>query len=124
MPEPRGNDIRMITVDALIEQHGRPRYIKLDIEGFEWNAIQGLNQPCELLSAEFNLPEFAIDLEQAIGWLEQLGGNAVFNIAIAEPPLRFEFEQWLPGPLVLERIRLAGWRYVELFCRAALPQHV
>lgn len=119
MPRPVERTVRLITIDELMDQYGVPRYIKIDVEGLESLAVQGMSRPCELLSAEFNLPEFEEELAQVICRLEQIGGDVLFNAAITEPPVRFEFAGWLSGSAAMQRIHDAGWRYVELFCRAS-----
>jgi hypothetical protein len=117
-PVPR--TIPVITIDDLIATYGRPRYIKLDVEGYERQAIEGLAQPCPLLSAEFSLPHFAGELEWVLERLQAIGGDARFNVATTEPPRRFEFERWLPMTETLARIKSAGWQYIELFCRTMI----
>jgi FkbM family methyltransferase len=45
--------VPMTTLDALIADHGVPAFIKIDIEGFEEEALLGLTQPVAALSFEF-----------------------------------------------------------------------
>jgi len=42
-----------VTLDMLIEEFGRPKFIKLDVEGYEDKVLAGLSQRIELISFEF-----------------------------------------------------------------------
>jgi FkbM family methyltransferase len=45
--------VPMTTLDTLIARHGVPAFIKVDVEGFEGQALAGLSQPVAALSFEF-----------------------------------------------------------------------
>jgi len=46
-------DVPITTLDALIERHGRPAFIKIDVEGFEVEVLAGLSRAVPALSFEF-----------------------------------------------------------------------
>ncbi len=45
--------IKSTTLDTLIEEFGKPKFIKLDVEGFEDKVLLGLSQKIDLISFEF-----------------------------------------------------------------------
>ncbi|APX92320.1 FkbM family methyltransferase [Halomonas sp. 1513] len=64
--------VTVTTLDALIARFGVPRFIKVDVEGFEAEVLAGLSQPVEALSVEFVAG--ALDVAEAcVARLEALG---------------------------------------------------
>ncbi len=74
--------LETVTLDQLITAYGVPVFIKIDVEGFESKAIEGLSQPVKALSFEFH-PEYLVDTQKAIEHLVTLG-NAEFNYSLEE----------------------------------------
>jgi FkbM family methyltransferase len=46
------DDVRVVTLDSLILEHGLPRFCKIDVEGFEAEVLRGLSWPLPALSFE------------------------------------------------------------------------
>jgi FkbM family methyltransferase len=70
------------TLDLLIAEHGKPAFIKIDVEGFEDHVLAGLSAPVKALSFEFT----TIGREVACACLARLAklGNYRFNLALGE----------------------------------------
>ena len=47
--------VPVTTLDALIERHGVPSFVKVDAEGFEEEVLQGLSRSIKALSFEFTV---------------------------------------------------------------------
>ncbi len=68
----RTDVVRTITLDALIAAHGRPDFVKIDVEGAEAAVLAGLSAPLPLLSFEWTRAapggaRAAIDRLEALG---------------------------------------------------------
>jgi hypothetical protein len=74
--------VPLTTLDELIARHGRPAFIKIDVEGFEAQALTGLTQPVPALSFEFT----TIQRDVAVSCLHRCDalGLARFNAALGE----------------------------------------
>jgi FkbM family methyltransferase len=70
------------TLDALIEKHGMPAFIKIDVEGFELEALQGLTRAVKALSFEFTIIQRNVALA-CIARCVALGYTR-FNAALGE----------------------------------------
>jgi FkbM family methyltransferase len=88
-----GAHVPVTTLDALVAAHGRPDFVKLDVEGSEAEALAGLSAPVPALSFEY----LAAAREVALACVDRLAALG-----------RYEYN-WSAG----ERQRLAAPRWLE-----------
>jgi FkbM family methyltransferase len=96
-------DVPMLTLDALVAEHGVPDFIKIDVEGLEDRVLSGLTLPVPALSFEVT----TIQRDVAGRCLYRLGalGAYRFRLALGESQ-RFEGAGWCDA--VSMRGRLAA----------------
>ena len=95
--------VAVTTLDALIGKHGTPVFIKIDVEGFEGEALQGLTRAVKALSFEFTI----IQRDVALACIQRCIalGYSRFNAALGESQTLVnadwvggeEIARWLAG---------------------------
>lgn len=68
-----------ITIDQLIAEHGLPVFLKIDVEGYETEALKGLSRSVPLLVFEAILPEFMPETLECLEMLNRLEPGMVYN---------------------------------------------
>jgi FkbM family methyltransferase len=81
--------VKTDTLDNMIKKHGKPKFIKIDVEGYELNVIHGLHQSIEYISVEFT-PEL---LDRTLNCLDYLK-EGVYNYGSRESS-DYSFKEWV-----------------------------
>lgn len=86
--------VEVTTLDDLIAEYGHPAFVKIDVEGYELNVLQGLNQPVKCLSFEYTVPEQTEHAIACIKQFQKVSPKATFNYSPRES-LRMAFTEWI-----------------------------
>jgi FkbM family methyltransferase len=95
-------NIDVDTLDNMIEKHGKPNYIKIDVEGYELNVLKGLTTPIDVISIEFT-PELCHTTIDCINYVESINGDCVYNYGYREEK-NFKFENWLTKNEIIDYV--------------------
>ena len=84
--------VPVTTLDGLIAEHGKPVFIKIDVEGYEYEVLQGLTEAVKAVSFEFT-PEF---MGGALGCIRHFSGIGEyrFNYSTGET-MSLCVEEWV-----------------------------
>ena len=85
-------EVVVITLDQLIMEYGLPFFCKLDIEGWEPEALKGLSQPLPFISLEYNFL-LRSKAQECITMLADKG-EYLFNFSPYER-CKFSSDEWM-----------------------------
>ncbi|MCB0763119.1 MAG: FkbM family methyltransferase [Flavobacteriales bacterium] len=86
--------VEMTTLDALIRTYGRPRFIKIDVEGFESTVLSGLSRSVPYISFEYTLPEQRDKAIACIDLIHRSDAGTRFNHSKGET-MEWAWTEWL-----------------------------
>lgn len=112
----RIHEVRVTTLDELITEFGVPKFCKLDVEGSELEALEGLSHPIGALSVEFI--RGGLDLSVAcVRRLEELG-RYEYNVVGGEGRA-LHFGAWVSPERVVEWLEhgAEGFRCGDVYAR-------
>jgi FkbM family methyltransferase len=94
-------DVPVTTLDDLIQEFGVPNLCKIDVEGYEYEVLQGLSCAIPMSSFEFTR-EFIADAKTCMDYLESLG-DAEFNYALGAIP-KLVLSEWTSADTLLHNL--------------------
>ena len=123
-------NVEVTTLDDVVQKYGCPKYVKIDVEGFEHQVLSGLSIQIPYISFEFTI-EFLDNARHCVTLLEKLGYK-YFNLAIGENS-QLILNEWLSARMLFETIECiedkllwgdiyAKFNFNDCECSATNPQ--
>lgn len=84
--------VQVTTLDRMIEKYGAPAFIKIDVEGYEFEVISGLSSPVKYMSIEFASENIDVTY-QCIEHMSSLA-EMVFQYSEGES-MKFTLTDWV-----------------------------
>ena len=109
--------VSLCSLDMLINRYGVPKYIKIDVEGYELEVFAGMTANPAILSFEYT-PETAQVMIQCLEHCERLGLKE-FNISWGES-MRFSLDQWVTIGRIKEMVQILdgdSYLFGDIFAR-------
>ena len=112
-------EVQTDTLDNMIEKYGTPVFVKIDIEGYELNALKGLTKPVNVISVEFN-PELCDNTVECIEYIDNLNeGNTVFNYGYRNDE-DFKYNDWVSKETIIEYLKSVNdfkFEFGDVYCK-------
>ena len=90
----KGSYIRITTIDKMIQKHGFPKFIKIDVEGYEIEVLKGLNKIVPYISYEYCTPENTQGALRCLNYLAYLNPNIECNFSVGES-MELNLKKWI-----------------------------
>jgi len=98
--------IEMETLDNLISRYGNPQFVKIDVEGYEYEVLKGLSHPIKVLSFEYTTPERKSSIIDCINRIVEIGkqNEVLFNYSIGES-MEWTLDEWISAEKMKAEIK-------------------
>lgn len=107
--------VNIETLEEIIQEYGLPTYIKIDVEGYEYEVLKGLKTPVPILSFEVNLPEFRGEGVKCINYIHNLSLKGYkFNFTTDRDFLNSSF---IEPEAAISFIQTTKLEYLEVYAR-------
>ena len=97
--------VPLTTLDALASRYGAPKFVKIDVEGYELEVLCGMSALPACLSFELTIPEC---LDRALACIDALDalGDPLYNYSLGEA-MHLELPAWVRGDALKARVEAA-----------------
>lgn len=85
--------MEITTIDKLIDSYGLPKFIKIDVEGYELEVLKGLTHAVEMISFEYTTPEQVQKVIDCITQIEKYNAQIECNFSVGES-MEFASTNW------------------------------
>ena len=92
--------VPVVTLDNLIQEYGKPAFVKIDVEGYEYEALKGLSQPVRTVCFEFT----SVFLDSAVKGIKHLSqiASVRFNYCVWPHQTRLVLPTWITPDQICE----------------------
>jgi FkbM family methyltransferase len=110
--------VETTTLERLSAEHGRPFFVKIDVEGHELSVVRVLGSPVPYLSYEVNLPEFREEGIECLNVLQSLAPEGECNYA-SDIDRGLALQRWVRPQELARIIDSCDERCIEVFWRTS-----
>ena len=109
-------DVEVTTLDYIINTYGHPKFVKIDVEGHEYEVIKGMTNRSNFLSFEF-LSFEPESIKKCVVYLKSIGYTE-FNWSFRES-FKMTMEEWTSSEVVIQSIKKyrKGVFAGDIYCR-------
>lgn len=109
--------VQVTTLNQAIREYGRPSFMKIDVEGYEYEVLSGLSESIDVVSIEFT-PEYLDSTFKCIDHLCSLSDKVEFQVSLGES-MEWNLPKWVSRQQVMDYLlQLNARKFGDLYIRS------